>query len=168
MINFFVNHFPGLGRVGNPSMSYAGNTCGLASSRKAFSSSPCKSGNAKSGIAGFSANHLTCSRIPSLSLIRMRKHVDIHFMNHLRSIWSVKNCRQFHLTRLFSVRSEEHTSELQSRQYLVCRLLLEKKKNNTTIYSNINSPFFHIINLFFTTFSKSKPLIQIADLHTTL
>src|SRR3712207_7181920 len=28
-----------------------------------------------------------------------------------------------------SLRSEEHTSELQSRQYLVCRLLLEKKKN---------------------------------------
>src|SRR3712207_7009422 len=30
--------------------------------------------------------------------------------------------------RLEEVRSEEHTSELQSRQYLVCRLLLEKKK----------------------------------------
>src|SRR5947209_17324494 len=29
-------------------------------------------------------------------------------------------------------RSEEHTSELQSRQYLVCRLLLEKKKINDT------------------------------------
>src|SRR3712207_7603241 len=29
-------------------------------------------------------------------------------------------------------RSEEHTSELQSRQYLVCRLLLEKKKNQST------------------------------------
>src|SRR3712207_7554874 len=29
------------------------------------------------------------------------------------------------------LRSEEHTSELQSRQYLVCRLLLEKKKHNT-------------------------------------
>src|SRR3712207_7305362 len=29
-------------------------------------------------------------------------------------------------------RSEEHTSELQSRQYLVCRLLLEKKKNTIT------------------------------------
>src|SRR3712207_7397652 len=29
----------------------------------------------------------------------------------------------------FLSRSEEHTSELQSRQYLVCRLLLEKKKN---------------------------------------
>src|SRR3712207_8401702 len=30
-------------------------------------------------------------------------------------------------------RSEEHTSELQSRQYLVCRLLLEKKKQQTII-----------------------------------
>src|SRR3712207_7261304 len=30
-------------------------------------------------------------------------------------------------------RSEEHTSELQSRQYLVCRLLLEKKKNHSVI-----------------------------------
>src|SRR3712207_7029692 len=29
-------------------------------------------------------------------------------------------------------RSEEHTSELQSRQYLVCRLLLEKKKKHTS------------------------------------
>src|SRR3712207_8316829 len=31
------------------------------------------------------------------------------------------------------VRSEEHTSELQSRQYLVCRLLLEKKKQQAWI-----------------------------------
>src|SRR3712207_7378278 len=30
-------------------------------------------------------------------------------------------------------RSEEHTSELQSRQYLVCRLLLEKKKKNNNV-----------------------------------
>src|SRR3712207_6975161 len=30
-------------------------------------------------------------------------------------------------------RSEEHTSELQSRQYLVCRLLLEKKKKTTNV-----------------------------------
>src|SRR3712207_7922014 len=41
-----------------------------------------------------------------------------------------------------ALRSEEHTSELQSRQYLVCRLLLEKKKNCechtiTTIYLTI-------------------------------
>src|SRR3712207_8992604 len=32
-------------------------------------------------------------------------------------------------------RSEEHTSELQSRQYLVCRLLLEKKKNIIVLHS---------------------------------
>src|SRR3712207_7721758 len=34
-------------------------------------------------------------------------------------------------------RSEEHTSELQSRQYLVCRLLLEKKKNITDLSMNL-------------------------------
>src|SRR5947209_9812640 len=34
------------------------------------------------------------------------------------------------LQQLELERSEEHTSELQSRQYLVCRLLLEKKKQN--------------------------------------
>src|SRR5258707_8255049 len=33
-------------------------------------------------------------------------------------------------------RSEEHTSELQSRQYLVCRLLLEKKKDDNKPYVN--------------------------------
>src|SRR3712207_8668371 len=33
------------------------------------------------------------------------------------------------------LRSEEHTSELQSRQYLVCRLLLEKKKNNAASHT---------------------------------
>src|SRR3712207_6993647 len=33
--------------------------------------------------------------------------------------------------RLLDARSEEHTAELQSRQYLVCRLLLEKKNKNT-------------------------------------
>src|SRR3712207_7004576 len=36
------------------------------------------------------------------------------------------------LGRRLSLRSEEHTSELQSRQYLVCRLLLEKKKKKTS------------------------------------
>src|SRR5258707_11781288 len=34
-----------------------------------------------------------------------------------------------------AARSEEHTSELQSRQYLVCRLLLEKKKKEGKQYS---------------------------------
>src|SRR3712207_7721806 len=38
-----------------------------------------------------------------------------------------------------SERSEEHTSELQSRQYLVCRLLLEKKKNKELSPQFLNS-----------------------------
>src|SRR5947209_12197199 len=51
--------------------------------------------------------------------------------------WSIKRPRQggdfefhewTHDEGEKQVRSEEHTSELQSRQYLVCRLLLEKKK----------------------------------------
>src|SRR3712207_7661914 len=49
-------------------------------------------------------------------------------------------------------RSEEHTSELQSRQYLVCRLLLEKKKKTSNRYMNnkhnrrqyyLNSSFYY-------------------------
>src|SRR3712207_7353602 len=36
-------------------------------------------------------------------------------------------------------RSEEHTSELQSRQYLVCRLLLEKKKTHHSIFNLIHA-----------------------------
>src|SRR5438445_7987848 len=38
-------------------------------------------------------------------------------------------CQLFSIDTFGVHRSEEHTSELQSRQYLVCRLLLEKKKN---------------------------------------
>src|SRR3712207_8738765 len=42
------------------------------------------------------------------------------------------------MSRMHRVRSEEHTSGLQSRQYLVCRLLLEKKQlTNTTTQLNV-------------------------------
>src|SRR3712207_7373654 len=46
--------------------------------------------------------------------------------------WNLSDrlCRFGRCTALAN-RSEEHTSELQSRQYLVCRLLLEKKKNQS-------------------------------------
>src|SRR3712207_8128308 len=37
-----------------------------------------------------------------------------------------------------SARSEEHTSELQSRQYLVCRLLLEKKKHPLKLFAPLS------------------------------
>src|SRR3712207_7700550 len=45
--------------------------------------------------------------------------------------------------RVRAHRSEEHTSELQSRQYLVCRLLLEKKKKTT--YSIIVRIFYVLV-----------------------
>src|SRR3712207_8610683 len=48
----------------------------------------------------------------------------------LRRAVARAHLREAHGPLLLAARSEEHTSELQSRQYLVCRLLLEKKKNN--------------------------------------
>src|SRR3712207_7411332 len=42
-----------------------------------------------------------------------------------------------------SARSEEHTSELQSRQYLVCRLLLEKKKRHLQVNST-HEPLLYV------------------------
>src|SRR3712207_6886641 len=46
---------------------------------------------------------------------------------------------ELHSGGLHVVRSEEHTSELQSRQYLVCRLLLEKKKKHDIQYTIVRS-----------------------------
>src|SRR5947209_14038427 len=43
----------------------------------------------------------------------------------------------------FDIRSEEHTSELQSRQYLVCRLLLEKKKKTQHNNKDTTAPLVH-------------------------
>src|SRR3712207_6908476 len=48
-----------------------------------------------------------------------------HLTNHSRA---VNPSRRLRWSQPNPTRSEEHTSELQSRQYLVCRLLLEKKK----------------------------------------
>src|SRR3712207_8200442 len=55
-------------------------------------------------------------------------------LRHLLPLCSIVFLDTFHPQGHF-LRSEEHTSELQSRQYLVCRLLLEKKKQIT--YDNI-------------------------------
>src|SRR3712207_8395282 len=55
---------------------------------------------------------------------------------------SMPSCSALRLAALVALgspapsRSEEHTSELQSRQYLVCRLLLEKKKKRLLFYKN--------------------------------
>src|SRR5947209_13570855 len=49
-------------------------------------------------------------------------------------------------------RSEEHTSELQSRQYLVCRLLLEKKKQTKNALPNSQYQKVHYSNLHLVSF----------------
>src|SRR3712207_207280 len=56
------------------------------------------------------------------------KHHHVFYGRILRSVALQLHEIHFHLQGRIR-RSEEHTSELQSRQYLVCRLLLEKKKN---------------------------------------
>src|SRR3712207_7016013 len=52
-------------------------------------------------------------------------------VNFDQSKWKENRFPSLEEMNSISIRSEEHTSELQSRQYLVCRLLLEKKKNTT-------------------------------------
>src|SRR3712207_7551844 len=47
-------------------------------------------------------------------------------------VWEADGGRELAVQSRHIGRSEEHTSELQSRQYLVCRLLLEKKKSPFT------------------------------------
>src|SRR3712207_7696845 len=72
-------------------------------------------------------------------------------LDYRRTLDRVARLLVEHLTEEVAIwvveRSEEHTSELQSRQYLVCRLLLEKKKI-TTSHSHlltvlISPPLFH-------------------------
>src|SRR5260221_3113419 len=46
--------------------------------------------------------------------------------------------------RLRAIRSEEHTSELQSHSDLVCRLLLEKKKKTSIVHNCISPSMLHI------------------------
>src|SRR5687767_10719299 len=83
---------------------------------------------------GVSINDM--SRMPLSDMLRVRGigvaesvNTSTRFFNCLsRSLWATpKRCSSSTTT----IRSEEHTSELQSLAYLVCRLLLEKKKKKT-------------------------------------
>src|SRR3712207_6875302 len=73
--------------------------------------------------------HTTLFRSPIQSLYPLPTHEPLGsaarlYLNRFRGEPAISR-----LDWPFTPRSEEHTSELQSRQYLVCRLLLEKKKN---------------------------------------
>src|SRR2546425_4149544 len=71
---------------------------------------------------------------------RSLRFVVINLVSHMRVSWSANNrpgtcpicCR-------LRTRSEEHTSELQSLAYLVCRLLLEKKKHLPSLLALVSA-----------------------------
>src|SRR3712207_6987283 len=67
---------------------------------------------------------------PSGISYRGMKAEDIAIVD-LNGKWLEGNYKPSSEVPMHTARSEEHTSELQSRQYLVCRLLLEKKKKKT-------------------------------------
>src|SRR2546425_2638775 len=66
-------------------------------------------------------------------LVQGKKEIDAEMLEDLEAIMISAD-----------IRSEEHTSELQSLAYLVCRLLLEKKKTETRKQSTINN--IHLTN----------------------
>src|SRR3712207_7582869 len=81
----------------------------------------------------FRSCHLFAPEQPDLNWDNPEVHED--FLTTLR-FWADRGVDGYRvdvahaLAKDLSERSEEHTSELQSRQYLVCRLLLEKKKKS--------------------------------------
>src|SRR5947209_12025879 len=81
---------------------------------------------------------LMIRRPPRSTLFPTRRSSDLALTQRFiraTSSWA-RSTLAIHNGAANTVRSEEHTSELQSRQYLVCRLLLEKKKNRTAKTKN--------------------------------
>src|SRR2546422_5624477 len=60
--------------------------------------------------------------------------------------WPAPMAVALRVAKAFNARSEEHTSELQSRLHLVCRLLLEKKKRNNRNASKVSNTVYGDIN----------------------
>src|SRR5690625_5763796 len=73
----------------------------------------------------------THSSEPLRLVIHELKKENVDFFIHLGDIVDQAKKEEFLAAK--QIRSEEHTSELQSRGHLVCRLLLEKKKQNRHI-----------------------------------
>src|SRR3712207_8364065 len=70
-----------------------------------------------------------------LMCVRLVVALMRHRMGAVRGRGAAAAMRAVIMGMVFGARSEEHTSELQSRQYLVCRLLLEKKTNYILVYT---------------------------------
>src|SRR2546426_8608551 len=76
--------------------------------------------------------------------LQRRTRAEIPALDYLLLQRLLKTIRGSLIYRRSLNRSEEHTSELQSPCNLVCRLLLEKKKNNTSIIATHYSTLAHI------------------------
>src|SRR5437870_10957142 len=69
-------------------------------------------------------------------------------LSHASAIWpSLSSRLPSRNSTSASARSEEHTSELQSRGHLVCRLLLEKKKKNNKLFQHEPLRYAACLNL---------------------
>src|SRR3712207_7777214 len=84
----------------------------------------------RSGAEGFGVVGVVLPEVPALGPAQLK----------LKALGHVVGDRVLHGEE---VRSEEHTSELQSRQYLVCRLLLEKKKSDLYLKESPNTRYNH-------------------------
>src|SRR3712207_8710313 len=80
----------------------------------------------EAGVAQQRAGPLVVAGILDVVALAERDHVVVAGVAALAVVSGVDHERD-------DRRSEEHTSELQSRQYLVCRLLLEKKNTNDVL-----------------------------------
>src|SRR2546422_5518090 len=91
---------------------------------------------------------------PYTTLFRSEGTLGTHFPRWPGPPSTAASCRMSRLKRLRS-RSEEHTSELQSRLHLVCRLLLEKKKNKTQDQydADTQQPLDHNVTLVYAAYS---------------
>src|SRR5258707_7358184 len=86
-----------------------------------------------SGCVNFLISSHAFFSVPRSPFPRVRAAIHVQYLTRgERRIRQEQNCIDD-----FFDRSEEHTSELQSRQYLVCRLLLEKKKTRHTIFTTL-------------------------------
>src|SRR3712207_7766256 len=90
---------------------------------------------------------------PYTTLFRSIGSVSPFFLRISKSSHPVESCVAYKFFQFFKIffrfsgmpRSEEHTSELQSRQYLVCRLLLEKKKKNPSNLFYLNTRTINLL-----------------------
>src|SRR2546429_2712468 len=82
--------------------------------------------------------------LPISDVAGFRRWLGVHVLHHParaeRVDSSLRTGEKNRRAQLAQDRSEEHTSELQSRLHLVCRLLLEKKKQNHPTNASRTSP----------------------------